>query len=421
MNNTRLNSIEKSDNALWKINTFLMLLIAPGCIIVIYFLLGFNQRVERLGVNYLSVFFNSAIGASFLIYAEFILQKYKAIAYYNLVIAAVFIISALAASKLIIILWSFGLLHLMYLMLYSEENKARITYHLFLFLLIPLYCGISSYFLIFTGFDYPLVYDEYLLAIDGTLGFYPSFILGKINLELPEQLVYLFNCMYDALPLFLIILFKKRELREKSPPIELLVEALVIGIVGYALYSILPVCGSTNAFQSSWPNFFPVGLAENGPHLVSCSRLIPRNSMPSLHTAWIVCFIRNSFYCGRIMQLFIGIIVIGNLISIFGIGAHYLIDVIVGFSFATAIGGIFSLKIPLSNPARWQAIVIGSGVTIAWYFIIFYGLNVLQLSKIVAWSFFLGSVLIGICLEYRLINRYRIEMDKIQVSTLSLT
>lgn len=389
-----------------------MLLIAPGCILVIYFLFGFNQRIEKLSINYLSLFFNSAIGASFLLYADFILEKYNAKRYTNLAIVSVFILSTILASRLIILLWSIGLLHLTTLMLYTTENRMRVTYQFFLLILIPLYCGISSYFLAITVDRYPLVYDEYLMAIDGTLGFYPSLILEKMNLELPESLRYLFNSLYSSLPLVLIILFKQRQLKEQCPPIELLVEALVIGILGYVLYSILPACGSVHAFHSSRPGFVPNIIMENGPHLVSCSKAIVRNSFPSLHIAWLVCFIRNASFCGRVMQLFVGVVFIGNLVSIFGLGAHYLIDVIVGVAFATALGGVFSLKLPLNNPARWQAIVFGSGLTIAWYFIILYGLDFMQLSKVISWSCFLGSLILSVWLEYRLLSRYQFEINR---------
>lgn len=410
MINNGLSSLEKSErDKLWMLNVLLLLLTAVGLAIFIYFFLGFNEKMLSVRVYFFnSLFFLAAITGSCLLYIDFILKKSTSIAYCYIGIIALVSMMLGIQSTLIIFLWGVGFFHLLFLIFFSSGRRMELVSLFLLYLLLPLFIGLSTFFLVLSGYNYPLVYDEYLMAIDGTLGLYPSLIFGQLNEMLPKQLLYMINLTYLALPLFFIIIYKIRQSTEHTPSFDFIIEALFLGIVGYALYSIIPACGSKFAFHSSWPDFVPAGFLENSPQLISCSITKPRNCIPSLHTAWLICLIRNASLCGRITKIFMAIISIGNFIAMFGIGAHYLVDIIVGFSFANILGGVFAFKIPLSHPARWQAIILGTSLFIGWYLLILYGLAFLQMSKILAWSSFLGSVGISIWLEHKLIKAIKI-------------
>jgi hypothetical protein len=269
-----------------------------------------------------------------------------------------------------------------------------------IFLALPLLVSLAHIVLLSMSTQYPLVYDEYLMAIDGTLGFYPAVFLGRLNQLLPLYVLHVINMLYLALPLILILIFKIRESKEQHPPTDLLMEALFIGVVGFALYSLVPACGSTFAFQS----FTALDFIDKKPQLIACGIGYPRNCIPSLHTAWLILLMRHAFGCGGRVRIFMAVVFLANFIAMFGIGAHYLVDIMVGFAFANVCGGLFAYKIPLSQAPRWQAIVIGAALVVGWYGLIFYGLTFLQISKLLAWSFFMGSAGLSFWLEYGLIR-----------------
>ena len=110
------------------------------------------------------------------------------------------------------------------------------------------------------------------------------------------------------------------------------------------------------------------------------------------------------------------VLAFGNVIAMFGVGAHYLTDLIVGFALANCIGGFSSFQLPLKNAARRQAILIGGSICIAWYVMIIYGIPLLQTSKILAWFIFLTSILVSVRLEWNLFKEYSRAISNDRVS-----
>jgi hypothetical protein len=118
--------------------------------------------------------------------------------------------------------------------------------------------------------------------------------------------------------------------------------------------------------------------------------------------AWIVCLLRRSWLCDELTKICVLVLALCYLIAMFGIGAHYLIDLVVGFAFANCIGGLLSVQLSWKNTARRHAILFGGILCVGWYIIILFGLPSLQLSIILAWCIFLSSILVSFYLEWNL-------------------
>lgn len=352
----------------------------------------------------------AAISGSFLIYLDFI----KPNIYLNVVIIIYFLIAVLNQIfffYLIILLWFIGLNYFLYLALTLGTNKSQIIYHLLLSFLLPLFVALSNLFIQIIGKSTPFVRDEFLMAIDGTLGFYPSLFMGRLNQALSGLPLYAVNAIYLTLPLAFIIVYRIRSLREEPPPIGFIIEAVFIAIFGFILYYVVPGCGSKYIFQSTWPYSVPNQLILNGPQLVQCPINLPRGCVPSLHTAWLICLIRHVFLCDRRVKMVMGLFSIGTIIALFGIGAHYLVDVMAGALFANIFGGLFAFKLPYNHPARWFAVILGTLFFLGWYYLILYGLPLLQTARWISWTIFVGSFTLSISLEFKLIKALKASLD----------
>lgn len=362
----------------------------------------------------LGPFFLMGIMASFVLYADFLLGQRGWRTYAMIPLTSLLAFSVLELSFhstfqfyfiLILLLWLLGCLHFILRTLCPSKKQSFVIHSFCVYLSLPLFIVITQYFLLYSGKKHPLVQDEFLMAVDGTLGIYPSLLIGRFIRALPQGLRDVFSFLYLALPLAFIWIYTKRQALEKKPPFDLIIEFILIGIVGYTLYPLIPGCGTQFAFYGTWPDSLPWQFLQEGPRWVHCTTSFPRNCLPSLHMAWIVCLLRHAWFT-PITKSPMLILALGTLISMFGIGAHYFVDLIVGFAFANCIGGLCAFRLSWQNTARWQALLFGGLLCLAWYIIIIYGIPFLQLSKILSWSVFLASILLSVRLENQLLLAY---------------
>jgi hypothetical protein len=188
---------------------------------------------------------------------------------------------------------------------------------------LPLFVVASAPLLDLTALLHPLTYDGPCLLIDQQLG-QPSFFAGMLFYHVPE-LGQLCAIIYGELPLFLALtLVLRRERR-------ILHTFVVIGVTGYILYNLLPVAGPRFAF-AGWPGRIP-DLTESLRHAAPAPA-VPRNCMPSLHTAWIV-------YCALQMRgvwrFVASLWVAGTLLATLGLGLHYAVDLVAALPFLAAV------------------------------------------------------------------------------------
>jgi hypothetical protein len=401
------NSALRSEHSLLYITFFIIILFA-------YINLGFGQNFN-VNIHALleptdRFFMLSACVGSFFLFPG--LQENKVyriinpvflfVAYFISFLLLIPIIKnpALALLGSIYTTWLAGILSLCICFFLSSNRKLWLVYIL-RYCLLPIFIFISHYVLQLTGEKYPIIFDPLLMAIDGTLGFYPSLLVGRIILSLPPILIDALNLLYLILPLLCVFVFKNRMAREGKPPLSLLIEFVLIGVIGFSLYGIIPACGSRFVFNLTWPNYLPLDFNQLAPSALAFPAEFYRSTFPSLHMAWVVCLFRNAFFCDKNWKYFIIFCCLGNLISIMGIGAHYFIDLVVGLGFANCIGGLVAVWHSQDRLA-WQCFIVNGLMVALWYLLILRGLPFLNVSFLVAWSLILFSVGIGIFYELQL-------------------
>lgn len=386
--------------AIVKLNSVLL-----GLLLFILLSFGFllvNKQHLLFGFNY---FLAAAYFGAFCLYVDMFWKDQDWFSYCTIGLAFLltflifnFLISFSLSCRLF---WLFGGIHLIYHILIDSKNQTRIkTANTCIYISLPLCIIIFNNFLLYNSLNSPLVLDEFLMAIDGTLGIYPSLILGRLFLDLPKLIHSIFLWSYVGLPLVLILIYLKRLYLMKEPPYSFMLEIILMGIIGYALYNVIPGCGGPVAFKT-WPQSLPQEFTQTNPQWISCPPYNPRNSLPSLHTAWIICLLRQVWFCKRNTKILITFFIFGNFFAMFGEG-HYLVDLIVGFAFANCIGGLCAYQLEWKNQARLQAIFLGGLLCLSWYLLILYGIPFLQTSKLLAWFVFSASFLLSIYFEYNL-------------------
>lgn len=396
----------------YKLNYILVGLVVMGIITFLYLLVFLHAFKPEMLLN--SFFWMGELGA-LLLYANFFLKNKSlqincVILFLSLIVLFAFHFFYNATFWTYAVLMPFllllGCIHFTLYIVYISKNKAHAINNFCLFVSLPLFIMMSNYLLRLNGQTHPMVMDEFLMAMDGTLGIYPSLIVGRFIQHLSPVFSDILNLTYMSLPLAFILVYIKRESFDTKHHRNLVVEILLIGIVGFMLYNIIPGCGSLYAFNNTWPVGLPDLFLQEGPQLIYCPAIYPRNCLPSLHMAWLICLLRYVWLCDPITKVLMLVLALGNVIAMFGVGAHYLTDLIVGFAFANFIGGLSSFQLPLKNAARRQAVLIGGSICIAWYVMIIYGIPLLQTSKILAWFIFLSSIFVSVRLEWNLFKEY---------------
>ena len=301
--------------------------------------------------------------------------------------------------KMVLMAWMLGLLHFINRLYRAIEHRIEIANGLGFYFFFPIGIFSSQYFLTLSSIHSPYVHDEWLLAIEGTLGCYPSMMINRFILWLPNELQQIMTMAYLSLPLILVMLCMNIKKRFHQLPTKLIFEFLLMSTLGYWLYDFYPACGSKYAFIDSWPTQLPNYFSQNHPHTILCSPQYPRNNLPSLHTAWMVFILRYSRLCSNLFKKVIPIYAFLTLLAVFTIGAHYLIDVVVGFAFATGIGGLCIYYAPTKDTRIIAPAILGSLLCISWYLIILYGLPYLALSTLIAWLLFIVSTVLCIYSE----------------------
>ncbi len=388
----------------FKLNSVLIGLTLFGMVFFLY--LSIYAQTMTLDM-YNSMFLVAAIIGSFCLYVDIFYKDCDRLLYWLGWITFLLILLILELFTnlffLILSLWMMGAIHFISKILADQKNQKKImVVNSCVYILLPLFIIISNNFLALGGLSHPLVQDEFLMAIDGTLGFYPSLILGRLFLELPSIITTVILAIYLALPTAIILIYIKRLNFVKEPPYSYIIEIILIGLIGFSLYNVIPGCGAIPSFDN-WPKSLPQQFLQTNPQMISCPSSFPRNSLPSLHTAWIVCLLRQAWLCTREIKIMASVFAFGTVIAMFGVG-HYLIDLIVGFSFANLTGGLCAFHLSWKNKTRIQAILLGGLLCLSWYLIIFYGIPVLQFSKILAWVLFSGSTFLSLYLEFKLFN-----------------
>jgi len=224
------------------------------------------------------------------------------------------------------------------------------------------------------------VLDAYLYVFDGSLGFQPSFVLGRIfwRYKLVSDFA---NLIYCSLPVA-IALVCAGYLKNRSPW-RLLGILASAGVMGYALYFVFPATGPRYVAGASFPAApHPFAtLAQIHPHPLALPIPAPRNAIPSLHMAWALLLWFNCRPLSRIARGLSLLYVVLTLFVTLGTGEHYFVDLVVALPFAVAIQALWG-----QGSARYRIVAEAAVLTLLWLAALRYGTSVFLTSPIIPWA-----------------------------------
>jgi hypothetical protein len=242
----------------------------------------------------------------------------------------------------------------------------------------------SQQLLNLAGMLFPRTADLYAYAFDGSLGFQPSFVIGKLFRDHP-WIGSTGHFTYFFLPFPMALVCAAHLRRKISSPMFMLEIFMLAGILGYFLYLAFPAAGPRYVAGPEFPN---APLSYSALHLLRV-RMVPidwrfsRNCMPSLHATWALLVWFNCKPFSQTVRKTAFVFVLITLLDTMGTGEHYLIDLVVAFPFAVAVQAICTRSVSLR--ARLVPLTGTIALALLWPVILRYGTDVFLLNPVVPW------------------------------------
>ncbi|HTZ97824.1 MAG TPA: phosphatase PAP2 family protein [Terriglobales bacterium] len=245
----------------------------------------------------------------------------------------------------------------------------------------------------FANLLYPKTYDLYLYLVDGSLGFQPSFLMGRAMahsaiLRLAAQVTYV------SLPFVMALVYALRLPKQSERPSwDMITLFLLAGLGGWALYNIVPATGPGYVFSASFPW---ETLPYPSLHRLLLERIpvngnIPRNAIPSLHMAWVMLLYWNTKRQSPAMRYFLAVYLALTVVSTLGTGEHYFVDLVAGVPLAFAVQAIVA---PDTRPSIWRraaAASSGLGLTLFWLLLVRFCAKWMLISPIAPWGLVIAT------------------------------
>ncbi len=192
----------------------------------------------------------------------------------------------------------------------------------------------AQYSLNMASLLHPKTFDSYAFAFDGSLGFEPSFALGRF-LDSKPWLFPFVKVSYEGILLAMAALYAGFMRRRDKPVWEIIEVLFASAMIGYAFFSIFPVCGPRYAFGQDFPGaIVPYALFHQFvPARVAVAPLFPRNGVPSLHLTWALLIWLNTRSLPRWARLAALTLVLATVFDTLASGEHYLFDLVVALPF----------------------------------------------------------------------------------------
>jgi len=205
------------------------------------------------------------------------------------------------------------------------------------------------------------VYDPVVIGLDGSLGFQPaSLVAGLFAFCWPLKQICLAAYMFLTATIAVSAGLEMRSGQVQG--IGVLPTFMFAGILGYALYFLMPVVGP-------WPYLgadFAHLLAEAGPPLSHMDYSgIPRNCVPSMHTAWAVLAYLATRNRPLPVRCFSFLFMSFTLLATLGFGHHYFVDLVVAAPFVLLVRALCAVQLPWAGD-RLAGVAAGSIMVAAW-------------------------------------------------------
>ncbi|MGA8683027.1 MAG: phosphatase PAP2 family protein [Candidatus Sulfotelmatobacter sp.] len=267
-------------------------------------------------------------------------------------------------------------------------------------LVLVLFIFVSGNVLRLSGGLSPQTDDAWLYAFDGSLGFQPSFFMGRI---MYNSIVLTRSAMltYLSLPFAMAVVCAWQiPLAARKISWHMLTVLLLAGVAGFLLYNVVPGTGPIYAFGRDFPwNSLPYkDLSTFALDKISIPTGIPRNAMPSLHMGWVTLLCWNSRGLPRALRVALVLYVSLTVVATLGGGQHYLVDLVVSLPFVLAVQSAASYAL-FDKSRRITAMVAGLGLALAWLLLVRFGVSLALKSPVIPWSLILATTAITFWLE----------------------
>lgn len=239
--------------------------------------------------------------------------------------------------------------------------------------------------------------DFYAFAFDGSLGLEPSFILGRL-LNAKPWLFPFVEVSYEGILLAMAALYAGFLRRRDRPVWEIIEVLFASAMVGYAFFSVFPVCGPRYAFGRDFPDLIlPYAVVRQMTLArVPISPMFPRNGVPSLHLTWALLIWLNTRSLPRWARISALALVLATVFDTLATGEHYLFDLVVALPFTLWMQAWMARTVGLRDRRRWLPAVCGCGLFLAWLVIGRFGLPLMMITRAVPWVLVIASSTVSI-------------------------
>jgi PAP2 superfamily len=266
-------------------------------------------------------------------------------------------------------------------------------------LVFPLLSMLVGYYFLINVFLSPKTLDAYLLGFDGSLGFQPSFALGKI-LAVNPRLWNWTTIVYYALPLEVATLYGAHRVRGRKQ-VAILGVFLSFMTVGVIQYTIYPAVGPAHAFRDAFP-WGSIAMGDITLQPLSFLGGDPRNCMPSLHFGAALLVWWNSRIWPRCVRALVMAFLLATALSTLALGEHYIADLVVALPFALIVQGACTTGVPLKAQERFLPIAVGIVLAVIWLVFLRYAILIFERSLFIGWAAILLTAVGSFALECRL-------------------
>jgi hypothetical protein len=251
-------------------------------------------------------------------------------------------------------------------------------------LLFPIYLYVALGALSLLSTLAPPTYDGVLTLVDRSLGGDASFAVGRWLAGRPtiRAAAYL---AYQAAPIAIVGTAVVYRFKRPDRGYDVLLSIALTGLLGFALYTIVPAAGPVFRWESAFPSHPPAD--------ISAARLAVggySNAIPSVHAACAVIVLAALWPLGfreRVLGLVFAALTV---LSTLGFGEHYLVDLIVGAPFGTAMWLI------ATRPANWGRWTLTCGSTsLGWLIILRLSPDIL-LTRGVCWFASVATIAVSV-------------------------
>jgi hypothetical protein len=252
----------------------------------------------------------------------------------------------------------------------------------------------------------PQTDDAWLYAFDGSLGFQPSFLVGRI---MRNSIVLTRSALltYLSLPFAMAIVCAWRIPRaSRRLSWHMLTVLLAAGIAGWLLYNVVPGTGPTYAFAQDfpWKSIPYQDLSTFALKTMSLPLTIPRNAMPSLHVGWVILLWWNTRGFPIALRALLILYVCLTVVATLGLGQHYLVDLVVSLPFALAVQSATSYVLP-GKLRRVPALIAGVVLTTVWLLFVRFAVSWALKSPAIPWTLILATASTTFWLESQIWER----------------